>query len=57
MAKKRNISEELKASRKIQDFPYLEPYMDKQNREEFEEFILQFADWYQKNTVDKLHVV
>lgn len=33
------ISEELKTSRKIQSFPYLEPYMDKNNREQFEEFI------------------
>ncbi len=33
------ISEELKVSRKIQAYPYLEPYMDQKNREEFEEFI------------------
>lgn len=36
------ISEELKASRKIQAFPYLEPYMDEQNRKEFEEFISMY---------------
>lgn len=36
------ISEELKASRKIQSYPYLEPYMDKKNREEFEEFISMY---------------
>lgn len=33
------ISEELKVSRKLSSFPYLEPYMDKKNREELEEFI------------------
>ena len=33
------ISEELKASRQIHAFPYLEPYMDRKNREEFESFI------------------
>lgn len=33
------ISEELKVSRKIREFPYLEPYMDEKNRKEFEEFI------------------
>lgn len=38
------ISEELKASRKIQEFPYLEPYMDKKNREEFEEFISMYFE-------------
>ena len=38
------ISEELKASRKIQAFPYLEPYMDKKNREEFEEFISMYFE-------------
>lgn len=38
------ISEELKASRKINSFPYLEPYMDKKNREEFEEFITVYFE-------------
>lgn len=38
------ISEELKASRKIHEFPYLEPYMDKKNREEFEEFISMYFE-------------
>ena len=38
------ISEELKASRKIQAFPYLEPYMDQKNREEFEEFISMYFE-------------
>lgn len=38
------ISEELKASRKIQSFPYLEPYMDKKSREEFEEFITMYFE-------------
>ncbi len=38
------ISEELKASRKIQAFPYLEPYMDKKNKEEFEEFISMYFE-------------
>jgi hypothetical protein len=38
------ISEELKASRKIQAFPYLEPYMDKENRENFEEFISMYFE-------------
>lgn len=38
------ISEELKASRKLQAFPYLEPYMDKKNREEFEEFISMYFE-------------
>lgn len=38
------ISEELKASRKIQAFPYLEPYMDKKNRKEFEEFISMYFE-------------
>lgn len=38
------ISEELKASRKIQEFPYLEPYMDEKNRKEFEEFISMYFD-------------
>ena len=40
----KKISEELKASRKIQAFPYLEPYMDKKNREEFEEFISMYFE-------------
>lgn len=38
------ISEELKTSRKIQEWPYLEPYMDKRNREEFEEFISMYFE-------------
>lgn len=38
------ISEELKASRKIHAFPYLEPYLDKKNREEFEEFISMYFE-------------
>ena len=38
------ISEELKASRIIQSFPYLEPYMDKKNRDEFEEFISMYFE-------------
>ena len=38
------ISEELKASRNLQAFPYLEPYMDKKNREEFEEFISMYLE-------------
>ena len=38
------VSEELKASRVIQAFPYLEPYMDKKNREEFEEFISMYFE-------------
>ena len=33
------ISEELKASRKIGEYPYLEPYMNDSTRKEFEEFI------------------
>lgn len=38
------ISEELKISRKIQAFPYLEPYMDKKDREEFEKFISMYFE-------------
>lgn len=38
------ISEELKASRKIQAFPYLDPYMDEKNRKEFEEFISMYFE-------------
>lgn len=38
------ISEELKASRKIKSFPYLDPYMDKKSREEFEEFIAMYFE-------------
>ena len=38
------ISEELKASRKIQEFPYLEPYMDEKNRKEFEEFVSMYFE-------------
>ena len=33
------ISEELKASREIGSYPYLEPYMDEANRKDFESFI------------------
>ncbi len=38
------ISEELKASRKIHAFPYLEPYMDQKNREDFEGFISMYFE-------------
>ena len=38
------ISEELKASRKIHSFPYLDPYMDEQSRQNFEEFISTYFE-------------
>ena len=38
------ISEELKAARKICEYPFLEPYMDKKNRDEFEEFISMYFE-------------
>lgn len=44
------ISEELKASRQIQSYPYLEPYMDEKNREHLETFI----DLYFKLGVEEI---
>ncbi len=38
------ISEELKASRKIHEFPYLDRCMDEKNRKEFEEFISLYIE-------------
>ena len=38
------ISEELKGSRITHSFPYLQPYMDEKNREEFEEFISMYFE-------------
>ena len=38
------ISEELKAAREIQSYPYLEPYMDKKNLDEFEKFISMYFE-------------